>query len=350
MANIDLVKINKSFTGKKGTFSIKDLDLSVPDGKTMVILGPSGCGKTTLLRLIAGLDRPDSGEVRFNGVNVNGLEPKDRKLGMVFQNYALFPHMTARKNMLTYFLFKRKTPQLDREAEEKFRKTSELLGVEIGYLLDREPKKLSGGEKQRVAIGRCITRNPSLFLLDEPFSALDAQLRETYRVQLKRLLSLFRVTTVYITHDQQEALVLADLIAVMRSGAIEQVGSYEEIYRSPASLFVAEFLNPHTETQALNRLDGRIFGKPGLVAGVRPQEVIVTGNPGEGILKGSVQFASPMPVRKITILNVLTQEGEITAPVPIEDRYQPGQEVGLRFGEYFLFDAAAGKRIDTGSK
>lgn len=344
MANVDLLKICKSFTGKTGSFSIRDLDLKIPDGKTMVILGPSGCGKTTLLRLIAGLDKPDSGEVRFDGVNVNGLEPKDRKLGMVFQNYALFPHMTSRKNMMTFFLFKKKTPELDRDAEEKFRKTSELLGVEIEYLLDREPKKLSGGEKQRVAIGRCITRDPSLFLLDEPFSALDAQLREKYRIQLKRLLSLFHVTTVYITHDQQEAMVLADQIAVMKNGAIEQTGSYQEIYSSPASLFVAEFLNPHTETPALNRLDGKIFGKPGMTAGVRPQEVTIAEKAEDEVLRGRVQFANPMPVRKISILNVRTDEGEITFPVPMEREFQSGQEVGLKFGEYLLFDPVSGKR------
>lgn len=350
MANVELVRICKTFKKRSGSsappFSIKDLDLSIPDGKTTVILGPSGCGKSTLLRLIAGLEPTDSGEVRFNGQNVNHLPPKERKIGMVFQNYALFPNMTARKNMLTYFLFRKKTPELEGVAENKLKQTSELLGVEISYLMDRSPKNLSGGERQRVAIGRCITRDPSLFLLDEPFSSLDAQLREKYRIQLKRLLSLFTVTSVYITHDQQEALILADVIAVMKAGAIEQVGTYQEIYQSPKNLFIADFLNPNTEVPAINQLDGGTFGHPGKIAGVRPHNVIVLTAEERGALPGKVIYADPMPIKQTTILNIRSQGKEIFTSVPIERKFEAGQDVWLKFKEFFLFDGTSGARSD----
>ena len=220
--------------GRSGSaFSIQDLTLRIPNGKTLVILGPSGCGKTTLLRIIAGLIPPDSGEVRYDDVDVKDVRPGDRRIGMVFQQYALYPHMTARSNVLSYFMFRKKTPELDAMAKAKYQRTSELMGVELAYLLDRKPRTLSGGEKQRVALGRCITRDPALFLLDEPFSNLDQALREKYRVNLKILLKQFNITTVYVTHDHHEALILADLLAIMNRGRIEQVGTYQDIYEQP---------------------------------------------------------------------------------------------------------------------
>jgi len=175
-------------------FSMENLNLTISDGKVMVVLGPSGCGKSTLLRLIAGLMPLDSGEIYYDEVNMGNIPPGERKIGMIFQNYALYPHLTSKKNILSYFLFKKKTPELDEFAQEKYQKTSELLGVDIEYLMDRSPVHLSGGEKQRVALGRCITREPRLFLLDEPFSNLDQKLREKYRVQLKQLLRHFNIT------------------------------------------------------------------------------------------------------------------------------------------------------------
>ena len=226
-------------------FSIENLDLTIHDGETMVILGPSGCGKTTLLKIIAGLISPDSGQVRYNGMNVAEVSPGERRIGMVFQNYALYPHLDSKANVLSYFLFRKRTPALDAMARAKYQRTSELMGVELGYLLDRKPTTLSGGEKQRVALGRCITRDPALFLLDEPFSNLDQALREKYRVNLKILLRQFDITTVYVTHDHYEALILADRLAVMDRGRIEQVGTYQEIYDRPRNVFVAEFLNRH---------------------------------------------------------------------------------------------------------
>ncbi|MET0851884.1 MAG: ABC transporter ATP-binding protein, partial [Candidatus Rokuibacteriota bacterium] len=278
MARIDLVNVCKTLSergagraspapeetlvpgtprARGGAFSIENLNLTVPDGKTMVVLGPSGCGKTTLLKLIAGLIPLDSGQVRFNGVNVKDVGTGERRIGMVFQNYALYPHYTSRWNILSYFLFRRKTPSLTALAEEKYRRTSELMGVELEHLLDRMPSTLSGGEKQRVALGRCITRNAEVFLVDEPFANLDQALRERYRVNLKALLRQFDITTVYVTHDHNEALILADLVAVMTRGRIEQVGTFQELYDEPQNVFVAGFLNVHSDTPPINLLAPR---------------------------------------------------------------------------------------------
>src|SRR5439155_174887 len=233
MARIDLINVGKTLSDRAGPgtitpqavpdgvpaprgggrgspFSMQNLSLRIPDGETVVILGPSGCGKTTLLKIIAGLIPLDSGEVRYDDVDVKDVRPGDRRIGMVFQNYALYPHLNSRTNVLSYFLFRKKTPELDAMAKAKYQRTSELMGVELASLLDRRPPTLSGGEKQRVALGRCITRDPALFLLDEPFSKLDQALREKYRVNLKILLRQFNITTVYVTHDHYEALILAD--------------------------------------------------------------------------------------------------------------------------------------------
>src|SRR5437667_2988953 len=268
MARIDLINVGKTLRDRAGPgtitpqavpdgvpaprgggrgspFSMQNLNLRIPDGKTIVVLGPSGCGKTTLLKIIAGLIPPDSGEVRYDGVDVKDIRPGDRRIGMVFQNYALYPHMSSRTNVMAYFLFRKKTPELNALAKAKYQRTSELMGVELAYLLDRKPTTLSGGEKQRVALGRCITRDAALFLVDEPFANLDQALREKYRVHLKTLLRQFNITTVYSTHDHHEASVLADVLAVLDRGRIEQVGTYEEIYNLPRNVFVAGFLNRH---------------------------------------------------------------------------------------------------------
>src|SRR5262245_14770546 len=229
MARTDLSGVSKTLkeaSGVRGqagaTFAIRDITLNVHDGQTMVVLGPSGCGKTTLLKLIAGLIAPEVGSVRYNGMDMKELPPGERRIGMVFQNYALYPHITTRWNILSYFLFRKKTPALNAEARARFERTSNLMGVELADLYDRKPTTLSGGEKQRVALGRCITRNAAVFLVDEPFANLDQALREKYRVNLKRLLREFDITTVYVTHDHHEALLLADVLAIMERGRIAQ--------------------------------------------------------------------------------------------------------------------------------
>lgn len=370
MAKIELVNIGKKFGETKHTlldnplpnrhagqaterrhvpFSMQNLNLTIPHGKTMVILGPSGCGKTTILKMIAGLIQPDSGEIRFNGRDMRDVPTGERRIGFLFQNYALYPTMTSKRNILSYFIFRKKTPELDAQAQAKYKRTSELLGVEIEYLQDRMPATLSGGEKQRVALGRCITRDPALFLLDEPFSNLDPKLREKYRVNLKTLLAQFNITTIYVTHDQQEAFILADLIAVMDQGKIEQVGTYEDIYNRPKNIFIAEFLNLDIETPPINLIDGgRVT--PELrdrKIGVRPEDVQVFHQAQENRVKGTITERMNLTLKSIAILTVGVGEAHIVAPAPIGENLRIGDEVWLGFNKYHVFDAKTGLRIST---
>ncbi|MBN2442067.1 MAG: ABC transporter ATP-binding protein [Spirochaetales bacterium] len=333
---------------KRDDFVLKDVNLTIPDGKVMVILGPSGCGKSTLLRLIAGLIPVDSGHICYDGKDMGTIKTSERKIGMVFQNYALYPHFTAKTNVLSYFLFKKKTPELDQIAREKFQKTSELLGVDIKYLMNKQPATLSGGEKQRVAIGRCITRDPALFLLDEPFSNLDAKLREKYRYQLKKLLRHFQITTVYVTHDQQEALCFADELVIMNIGSIEQVGTPEEIYKFPSTLFVAEFLNPVPETPAINTLESEMFpgAGEGKLIGVRPEDMALAGDSSQVLMiSGVITEVRHLPIQRATILCVSAGEHDIYAHLPLDEGIVENKTVTLYFTKYHVFDKESGKRI-----
>ncbi len=328
-------------------FSIENLNLTIPDGKTVVILGPSGCGKTTLLRLIAGLDPLDSGQIFFDGVDVSQAQPAERKVGMVFQNYALYPNITSKANILSYFRFRKKTEALSREAEEKFQRTSELLGVEIDYLLDRDPGHLSSGEKQRVAIGRCITRDPNVFLMDEPLSHLDARLREKYRLQLRRLLTACNVTTVYVTHDQQEALILADILVLMDDGRIVQTGTFEAIYSDPANLFVAEFVNPNTETVSLSVIDGATISDRwrNVLVGARPGDIEIHSRRVDRALPAKIAAVRDIAVRDTTVVDAVVGQREISALLPGHAQFEAGQDVWLSFKRSFLFDESSGERV-----
>jgi multiple sugar transport system ATP-binding protein len=316
MARIDLVGVCKTLADRESTFSIRNLSLRIPDGRTLVILGPSGCGKTTLLKIIAGLITPDSGDVRFDGVDVKETAPGERRIGMVFQNSALYPHMTSRSNVMSYFMFRKKTPELDAMAKAKSQRTSELMGVELADLMDRRPRTLSGGEKQRVAVGRCITRDPALFLLDEPFSSLDQALREKYRVSLKILLRQFDITTVYVTHDHYEAMILADRLAIMDRGRIEQVGTYQEIYDQPRNAFVAGFLNRHIGTPAISFIDAtdvtqcRQLGK--VRVGVRPEDVEISREAREDGTRGTVVGSVSLPVMNATLVEGVTGSADVS--------------------------------------
>ena len=334
---------------REDPFSIENLSLTIPHGMVMVILGPSGCGKSTLLRLIAGLMQPDSGEVRYDGINMENTPPGERNIGMVFQDYALYPHFTSRKNVLSYFFFKKSTPELDAMAREKYRKTSELLGVDIEYLMDRKPRNLSGGEKQRVALGRCITRDPVLFLLDEPFSNLDQRLREKYRLELKKLLRHFDITTVYVTHDQQEALILADILAIMNVGCIEQVGAPEDIYNHPHSLFVAEFLNFDMDTPAINLLDGGVISEElkGMIAGVRSEDIEVCEDREVKSVTGTIVDIRHIPIKEVTVVGVNIGKEEVYVRVPLQKSLSINDEICLRFTKYHIFSRNTGLRVRT---
>ncbi|MDR0253784.1 MAG: sn-glycerol-3-phosphate ABC transporter ATP-binding protein UgpC, partial [Brucellaceae bacterium] len=235
MARISLDNVKKVYGGNVET--IKGISLEIADGELVVLVGPSGCGKSTLLRMIAGLESITSGTVSIAERVVNELEPAERDIAMVFQNYALYPHMTVRQN-LAYGLKNRNTPKA--EIEQRIAKAAKAL--EIEQFLERKPRQLSGGQRQRVAMGRAIVREPAAFLFDEPLSNLDAKLRVHMRVEIKRLQRSLGVTSVYVTHDQMEAMTLADRLVVLNAGHIEQVGTPIELYEKPATTFVATFI------------------------------------------------------------------------------------------------------------
>jgi ABC-type sugar transport system ATPase subunit len=358
VARIDLSGVSKTLkeaSGVRGqagaTFAIRDVSLNVHEGQTMVVLGPSGCGKTTLLKLIAGLIAPETGSVRYNGMDMRDLPPGERRIGMVFQNYALYPHITARWNILSYFLFRKKTPALTAEARARFERTSDLMGVELADLYDRRPTTLSGGEKQRVALGRCITRNAAVFLVDEPFANLDQALREKYRVNLKRLLREFSITTVYVTHDHHEALLLADVLAIMERGRIAQVGTPQEIYDAPSTTFVASFLNINTGAPPISLIDGERMpegqAQADALVGVRPEHVELSTSPRAGALAGRVADCLTLPPRQTTILTIRLGEDEVHAQAQGNAVPAVGTPVWLSFQCYHVFDKASGRRRES---
>ena len=249
MAEIVLDKISKRFDD--GFEAVKDMSLEIQDGEFMILVGPSGCGKSTALRMIAGLEDISDGELRIGGNVVNQQAPKDRDIAMVFQNYALYPHMSVRENMA----FPLKLAKVDQaEIDSKVNEAAKILDLE--QHLDRKPANLSGGQRQRVAMGRAIVRDPSVFLMDEPLSNLDAKLRVQMRTEVSRLQADLGTTTVYVTHDQTEAMTLGDRVAVMRGGVLQQVGNPAELYSRPKNLFVAGFIG----SPAMNFLPARLDG------------------------------------------------------------------------------------------
>ena len=255
MATVTFRSVSKSYGGMP---VIENLNLAIADREFMVLVGPSGCGKSTALRMIAGLEDVSGGEIAIGDRVVNDVPPKERDIAMVFQNYALYPHMTIREN-LEFGLKMRKTPRADRE--RLVSEASEMLG--LAGVLERRPAQLSGGQRQRVALGRAIVRKPAVFLFDEPLSNLDAKLRGQMRGEIKKLQDRLKTTTVYVTHDQVEAMTMGSRIAVMKDGRIQQVGEPLEIYDQPRNLFVAGFIG----TPPMNFLPATVTGKGGMLAG-----------------------------------------------------------------------------------
>ena len=249
MSEISIVGVSKLFPN--GSRALDDVNLRIEDGQFAVLVGPSGCGKTTLLRIIAGLEKATSGIVRIGDQDVTRLPPGDRDVAMVFQNYALYPHMTVAEN-LRFGLEVRKMPR--KEIEQRTLEAAEILG--ISEYLGRKPRQLSGGQRQRVAMGRAIVRRPLAFLMDEPLSNLDAQLRVSMRAELARLRTQMPTTTVYVTHDQVEAMTLGDQVTVLRDGVIQQSGSPEELFEQPANVFVATFIG----SPSMNMVEGSVTG------------------------------------------------------------------------------------------
>jgi len=235
MTSLQLDDVTRAFGA---TTAVESVSLDVRDGEFFTLVGPSGCGKTTTLRLVAGFEQPDAGDVRFGGDSVAGVPPEDRDVGIVFQSYALFPHMSVAENVAYGLRFR--DPPEGQSTDERVTELLEL--VDLAGFEDRDPGELSGGQQQRVALARALAPGPDVLLLDEPMSALDARLRERLRVQVKKIQSELDITTVYVTHDQSEALAISDRVAVLHAGRVEQVGTPEEVYREPASRFVAEFV------------------------------------------------------------------------------------------------------------
>ncbi len=306
MAGVEFRSVSKSFGS---TPVLLDFSLEVEDGEFVVLLGPSGCGKSTTLRLLAGLEAPDAGDLRIDGRSVLRVAPRDRDVAMIFQDYALYPHLSVREN-LAFGLEARHVP----DAPARVAETAELLA--LTSLLDRKPAALSGGQRQRVAVGRAIARRPRVFLFDEPLSNLDARLRTQMRMEFQRLHRRLRTTSLYVTHDQVEAMTLGDRIVVLDKGVIQQVGTPQEVYDRPANRFVAEFLG--TPPMNFIAIDGRTIG-------IRPEDVTFSDN---GDLRGEVEFLERLGSE--TLVHLRVGESRVivrhrgTAP-------SPGDSCGLRF-------------------
>ena len=278
MSNVVLRDVKKTYPG--GVDAIKGINFEVGDGQFCVLVGPSGCGKSTLLRMVAGLETVTGGTIDIGGRIVNQIEPADRDIAMVFQNYALYPHMSVYNNM-AYGLRNRGTPKP--EIDTRVREAAQIL--EITPMLDRKPRQLSGGQRQRVAMGRAIVRQPKVFLFDEPLSNLDAKLRVAMRVEIRKLQRRLKTTSIYVTHDQMEAMTLADILVVMNGGQVEQIGKPLDIYKKPATTFVASFIGAppmNLLAVAANDLAGTLdalqIRAPGdATLGIRPEDFSLTG-------------------------------------------------------------------------
>jgi ABC-type sugar transport system ATPase subunit len=336
VADVLLSGVAKTFPN--GHRAIRPLDLRVGDGEFLVLVGPSGCGKSTLLRLIAGLETPDAGRIVIDGADVTAEPPQRRNLAMVFQSYALYPHMSVRDN-LAYALKVRRT---DRATIS--RRVSEVAAaLDIEDLLDRRPAQLSGGQRQRVALGRAIVRRPNAFLLDEPLSNLDPALRTQARATLRRLHRTLRLTTVYVTHDQEEAMTLGERIAVMRDGAIEQVAPPLDLYARPANTFVARFIG----SPAMNLLPAaaaRIDARAGAVVGIRPQDVQL--GPA-GVIRATIELVEPRGADQVLHLRLDHVESPLLAVVsgPASMVAGTGVLVTLPADRLHFFDGPTGTRL-----
>ena len=329
MASVSLDRVRKAFPGAPD--AVHELSLEIADGEFVSLVGPSGCGKSTTLNLIAGLDQPTSGSIRIDGKPVEGLEPGERDIAMVFQSYALYPHKDVRGNLA----FPLEVARLERsEIDKRIAETAELLG--ISKLLSRKPRELSGGQRQRVALGRALVRKPQLYLLDEPLSNLDANLRTQMRAELKRLHRQLRATFVYVTHDQAEAMTLSDRIAVLRAGELQQTGSPREIYQRPRNRFVAEFFG----TPRINLVPPGVLGLAGEgTAGVRPEHLEVLSAPAPGALEGTVELAELTGADVWVTVKVAGET--LSARAPASAALAQGDRAWLRVaGEVLRFDAA----------
>lgn len=349
---------NESTTQTSDThqyYALNDVSLTVRPGEILCILGPSGCGKTTLLRIIAGLLEPTHGDVFYDNENIKDIPLAERGVGMVFENYALYPHLPSVEN-IGFFLRLRKR---EHEVPERVREISELMRIDLAPLLSRKPPTLSGGEQQRIAIARCLARDPRVFLFDEPFSNLDAKYRTSARIELKRLLQRYQVTSVYVTHDQVEAIALADRIVILNHGKLEQIGTYRHLYETPRNIFVAGFLgNP-----AMNLFSGyaqqdRWIGQyfewgpirsdlpDGLqiVLGVRPEHFVI--DP-QGPITAEVILVEPIFSERVQLVHARINDLTVVVRAPFSPTIarQDIIKISVMPEHIHLFDAKSGARI-----
>ncbi len=351
MANLALRKLTKSY----GTTEVlHGISLDVADGEFVVFVGPSGCGKSTTLRMIAGLEETTSGIIEIGGREVNNLEPKERDIAMVFQNYAIYPHMSVKKN-IAFGLRSSKMPKADKE-----KRIQEVAGIlDMVDLLDRKPSQLSGGQRQRVAIGRAMVRDPAVFLFDEPLSNLDAQLRTQMRLEIKKLHQRVGNTIIFVTHDQVEAMTMADRIVIMKDGYIQQVGTPAEVFHKPANTFVARFIGAPSMNLLAGRIEGTIVtldagqnvtvptlaptGDGGILLGVRPDDLHP--NSANPIITGTVTLREPLGSE--TLIYVETPSGEIIAKADGRTPPAVGETVTLGADpeNLHVFDASSGQAL-----
>jgi len=349
MAEIQLRNVSKRW----GSFvGVEDFDLTIADREFLVLLGPSGCGKTTTMRMIAGLEDPSGGEITIDGKVVNDLEPKDRDVAMVFQSYALYPNMNVYENIR----FPLKVRGIDSKThDEKVRRASAM--VELDEFLHRKPAELSGGQRQRVALARAIVREPNVFLMDEPLSNLDAKLRVSTRAQIKNLSHELSVTTIYVTHDQIEAMTLADRVVVMEKGIVQQVGSPTEIYDNPANTFVAGFIG----SPAMNLIKGTASGgkftaqNTEIINPAAPNGAVTLGFRAEDaeVVKNGGQIAAPIYSLELlgdaTMVTVRVDGTLVSVRADKTFRAEIGDQVSISVPNEIchLFDGQSGARIET---
>ncbi|HVJ66274.1 MAG TPA: sn-glycerol-3-phosphate ABC transporter ATP-binding protein UgpC [Bdellovibrionota bacterium] len=361
MASLVLKNLCKDYSDVR---TVHGIDLEIHDREFVVFVGPSGCGKSTTLRMIAGLETISEGSISIDKKVVNDIPPKDRDIAMVFQNYALYPHMSVYEN-LAFALKLRKFPQA--EIDKKIQEASRILGIQD--YLSRKPGALSGGQRQRVAMGRAIVRNPKLFLFDEPLSNLDAKLRNQMRVEIKKLHKQLGATTIYVTHDQVEAMTLADRIVIMKDGRIEQVGTPLEVYRKPANIFVANFIgNPPMNILNAEVRSGKLhsgiagideaLALPEIVqsaervyVGVRPEDISLALG---AVPAGHISWEAPLelfePLGATELVYMTIGEQRLIGQIASTDKLEVGQNIKVSAPReaFNFFDVASGKRLEVG--
>jgi len=361
MAQLEIDRLKKVY-GDEDIVAVDDLSITIEDGEFLVLVGPSGCGKSTTLRCIAGLEDLTDGEIRLDGKDISDMRPADRDIAMVFQNYALYPHMTARENIS--FGLRMSTDLSSAEIDDRVERAAETM--EIQELLDQMPDELSGGQQQRVALGRAMVRDPEVFLMDEPLSNLDAKLRTQMRTELQNLHQELGVTSIYVTHDQTEAMTMGDRIAVLNDGKLQQIGTPLECYHTPNNLFVAQFIgSPSMNTFQVRRRGNRLVNEhfeyalgdetldvlssadENLVLGIRPEDIAFADPDDQNAI--TVETTVVEPLGDVSYVYFEFDGNQYTASVPGDTIVAEGEEIVITFPEdkIHLFDMADGRALKS---